>query len=157
MTEWMSVLQPLTQLQKAETPARCNALSAPYGLTLTSKDMQELAQNRAEALLCSGRVEFGAGVLEKLVAAFCSSPHIEPADWTECLCALQELFYFFKSECREQVTDDELIEALRLLYNGPAQGSTEYISGISRRTMCRIARTGSLEGLFGEIGYGVQE
>ena len=41
---------------------------------------------------------------------------------------LQEAFYYFKTEAMEQFSDDELIEYMVKVFNGRAQGSTEYLS-----------------------------
>lgn len=59
---------------------------------------------------------------------------------------LQELFYSFKNECHDLVSDDELIGAMRLIYNEVARGSTEYVAGVGWETMVQIAVTASVEG-----------
>ena len=142
MDEWIMRLQ--APVCSPELLERCRQLVAPWGLCLSPADIRELEMGRAAALRDTGRVELGEGVLEELVAAFRTSPYITQENFTENLCALQELFYTFKSACREQAADGELIEALRLLFDGPAQGCTELIAGLPWRTMLRIARTGSL-------------
>ena len=109
----------------------CNAVSGRFGLTLTEKQIENLTRARFQALRASGRVEFGEGVLEKLVYAFCDSPYIDRQTYEQTLEALQELFYYFKNESRDSISDDELIQAMSETFNGRAQGSLDYLAGCS--------------------------
>lgn len=146
MDHWLSNLsQPQRQTDLAALE-RYNRRSGPYGLTLSEPALERLLRHRAETLKQTGRVELGGGVLEKLITAFCDSPYIVQSKYEEILLELQELFYYFKNECRDLVTDDELIDALRLIYNGVAHGSIEYLSDVDWETMYRVAVTGSIRG-----------
>ena len=49
----------------------CNAYSGRFGLMLRENEIAELAESRAEVLRASGRIEFGGGILPKLIRAFC--------------------------------------------------------------------------------------
>ena len=118
----------------------CNAISLRYGLSLTMEQLQGLVKGRFEALEQSGRVEFGEGVLKKLVYAFCDSPYICQEEYQTTLLALQERFYYFKSQCLERIGDDALIHAMQLVFNTKAQGSLEYLEGYSLERLCRLAR-----------------
>jgi len=123
----------MLSLQKAQALAavaelrRCNALSERYGLSLTENQMLSLVRAQGEALRATGRVAPGGGVLPKLVNAFCDSPFIAREDYCQTLAALQDLFYTFKNELADALSDDELIQAMERLYNGRAQGSLEYL------------------------------
>ena len=59
---------------------------------------------------------------------------------------LQELFYAFKTECMERVSDDALVEAMRLIYNEAVHGDLTRLADADRDTIYRIVRTGSLRG-----------
>ena len=137
---------PLSPPSARELLARCNRVSEPFGLALTENALAELLRRQRESLREAGRVEFGEGALAKLVSAFCDSPYLSASDYAETLGELLELFYLFKSECRELLSDDELTGAMRLLFDGVSHGSTEYLAGVDWETMVRIGRTGSLEG-----------
>lgn len=117
--------QPQQERLALAVLARCNALSARYGLSLSTADMQMLARNQAEALRATGRIEFGGGPYEALVYAFCDSPYLAPDDYADTLADLCALFYEFKGESAEQWSDDELIAEMKRLYDGPCHGSTE--------------------------------
>jgi hypothetical protein len=107
---------------------RCNQMTQRYGLSLSLQQMRVLTASRAAALREAGRIEFGAGILEDLVAAFCSSPYIEQENFEDTLSELQELFYRGKGESAEQVSDDELLDLMRQLFDGSAHGSTDYLT-----------------------------
>ena len=130
----------------------CAPLGERYGLRLTEPEMLELAQGRAQALAAAGRVEFGGGILPKLIAAFCDSPFVQREGWAETLAELQEAFYYFKSESLDRFTDDELVEFMVKVFNGRAQGSTEYLTGTSLEALCRWAREDWDEHDAGEAG-----
>ena len=125
---------------------RYNRQSAPLGLRLSEQAWTRLLQHRDAALRQTNRIEGGEGALGKLIAAFCDSPYIVQNAYEETLMELQELFYSFKNECHDLVSDDELIGAMRLIYNEVARGSTEYVAGVGWETMVQIAVTASVEG-----------
>lgn len=54
----------------------CNRHTAQYGLDLSPSQAAALAETRENALRHSGRIEFGAGITEKLIMTFCDSPYI---------------------------------------------------------------------------------
>ena len=58
----------------------------------------------------------------------------------------EDIFYFFKGEAMEQISDDELIEFMKRDFDGKCQGSIEYLSGTSLEELCRGTRYG-LNGL----------
>ena len=69
--------------------ARLNAQGAPYGLSLSMGDLHALSDCRTQALQNTGRVEFGEGILEKIVAAFADSPYLFQEEYAEALARLQ--------------------------------------------------------------------
>ena len=97
--------------------------------------------------------------IKKLIEAFCDSPYIMQNNYEETLEELQDIFYFFKEEAMEQISDDELIEFMKRDFDGKCQGSIvvllengdlekilEYLSGTSLEELCRGTRYG-LNGL----------
>ena len=71
-----------------------------------------------------------------------SNPFIDNANYEEVLQELQNSFYYFKNECHDLISDEELIEFMRRIFNGRAQGSLEYLSGTSLDELCRNTRYG---------------
>lgn len=146
MDHWLSDLSQSRQRIDPAALERYNRRSEPYGLTLSESALQRLLLLRAEVLQQTGRIELGGGVLEKLIIVFCDSPYVVQSKYEDTLAELQELFYYFKNECRDLVTDDELLDAMRLTFNSVAHGSVEFLGDIDWETMYRVAVTGSLRG-----------
>ena len=117
----------------------CNNFSSQFGLALKETEIQELAECRKKALKDTSRVEFGGGIMPKLIYAFCDSSFLDQTTYAETLAELQEAFYYFKGEAQEQFSDDELIDFMAAVFNGRAQGSAEYLIGTSLEALCRHA------------------
>jgi hypothetical protein len=100
----------------------CNSVSEKYGLSLTEDQITELVECRKDALKKTGRVEFGGGILPKLIYAFCDSEYIDEENYESTLAELQEAFYYLKNEFRDTYSDDELIEYMVEKFNGTAHG-----------------------------------
>lgn len=138
----MNELTPMQlQLIAAKEEIRCcNELNSLYGLTLTEADITELVELRTQALRSTGRVEFGGGILPKLIRAFCKSPYVDARNYAAVLADLQDAFYYFKNESEDRFSDDELIDFMEHVFNGRAEGSTELLCSISLEELCRWAR-----------------
>ena len=137
----MSLLSLQLSAAKEEI-RRCNDLNQIYGLTLTESDITELVELRGNALRSTGRVEFGGGILPKLIRAFCKSPYVDPYNYATTLAELQDAFYYFKNEAEDRFSDDELIEFMANIFNGQAHGSAEVLTSIFLEELCRWARNG---------------
>lgn len=109
----------------------CNDITVKYGLLLSDQQIYELIEGKHNALIDSDRIEFGEGILKNLITAFCDSVYINQQNYFDTIFLLQELFYYFKNESMESVSDDELIELLKFNFDCVCQGSTEYLSSLS--------------------------
>ena len=132
----MQMLTAINELRE------CNELTAPFGLTLSEAQMQSLVERRFNALRDTGRIEFGEGILKKLIYSFCDSPYLTQGNFEETIIELQDSFYYYKNESMDRFSDDELIEFMNTVFNGRAQGSLDYLSGTSLEDLCRYARQG---------------
>ena len=121
-------LRAMGQMACVEGLRRSNDRSAQYRLTLTEPQIQALARRRQEALAEAGRVEFGEGALPQLIAAFCDSPYLCQANYEETLAELLVLFYHFKNESRDRLSDGEVIAGMKRIFDGPAQGAVELLA-----------------------------
>ncbi|MGG7142385.1 DUF6323 family protein [Clostridium nigeriense] len=135
-------IQNMKKKQLAMEIKKCNEMTMKYGVTLSDTQIESLINKRFESLKNTGRVEFGDGILKELIEAFCDSPYIIQETYEETLEELQEIFYFFKGEAMEQIADDELIEFMKICFNGECQGSIEYLSGTNLEELCRNTRYG---------------
>ena len=129
------------QIANAKDEIRCcNELNQLHGLILTEADITELVELRGRALQATSRVEFGGGILPKLIQTFCKSPYVDSYNYAATLGDLQDAFYYFKNESDDRFSDDDLIEFMEKVFNGQAHGSTEVLSTISLEELCRWAR-----------------
>lgn len=132
-------------MQKLQTKAElreCNDLTMKYGLFLSEQQIQDLTERRFAALKDTGRIEFGQGILKKLVEEFCDSPYIMQANYEDTILELQDSFYYFKNESMDRIPDDELIAFMKRHFDGICQGSLDYLSGTSLEELCRNTRYG---------------
>ena len=139
MRHELKILQ--MQISRAKDEIRCcDELNRLHGLTLTEADIAELVELRSQALRSTGRVEFGCGILPKLIRAFCGSAYVDSGNYAATLGELQDAFYYFKIESGDRFSDDELIEFMEKVFNGQAHGSTDVLTTISLEQLCRWAR-----------------
>ena len=108
---------------------KCNEYTNKYGLTLSDNQISNLLEIRRETLKETGRIEFREGIIDKLIKEFCDSPYINQENYAKILYELIEMFYEYKNETMDLITDDELIEFMKKSFDGIAQGDLEYLSG----------------------------
>ena len=121
-----------------------NTISLRFGLRLSEEGMLALSQARTLALTDHGRVELGASAVRSIVDGFCDSPYLLQEDYETTLLELVDAFYYFKNACGEQLTDAELIEAMRARYDA-YDGSVEAVIGTTLEALCRARRFGLKE------------
>ncbi|HWT27096.1 MAG TPA: DUF6323 family protein [Mobilitalea sp.] len=131
---------PILKKQMIEEIRKCNDFTAKYGIQLSDKDIHTLVENRKEALESSGRIEFGGGILKKLLLEFADSPYIDQDNYVSTLMELQECFYYFKNESLEELTDDELIHLMKEHFDDECQGSVEFLQSTFLENTCRDVR-----------------
>ena len=137
----MEFLRPFQPRESLQVLAAVNRQTARYGLALTQEEMTALAESRTRALLDTGRVELGAGILPRLVEAFCDSPHLHQADYAVALEALQTIFYRCKNEAGDLTPDEDILRLLRRAFDR-AGGSTDYLEGCPFAELVRWGREG---------------
>ena len=106
---------------------KTNEYSNQFGLSLTDDDIGELLVRRRESLSEQQRVEFGAGILDKIIFAFCDSDYVYQENYLETIIRLQNIFYLYKNESLDELTDDELISIMRNAFEEKCYGSLEYL------------------------------
>jgi len=127
----------LIQKQAVNEVIKCNDYTAKYGLILTSAQAFELVETRSVALSENGRIEFGGGVIDKIIKEFCDSSYISMHNYTQTIHELLEIFYYYKNETLDLVSDDDLIRHMKTAFDGICQGSLDLLSG---RELDRLAR-----------------
>lgn len=122
---------------------KCNAMISKFGLNLSDSDVKMLVEQRFEALKSNGRVEFGGGILTKLIVEFCDCAYIWQENFVVTIQELQDAFYYFKGEALEEFTDDELIALMKRYFERECQGSIEYLKESKLEELCSKIRYGA--------------
>jgi hypothetical protein len=134
-----------TNMQKLQTSIelrQCNEMTAKFGLYLTESQIKSIVNKRFEALKNTGRIEFGKGIIKKLIYEFCDSPFIDKRNYEDILLELLDSFYYFKNESMDLISDDELISFMKKHFDEVCQGSIEYLNSTSLEDLCRNTRYG---------------
>jgi len=137
--KWLVQGDDRTSLAKLNA---ANEYTGQFGLKLSEEDAALLLTERKNILKKQERVEFGEGILPKLIFAFCDSPYIYQDNYTDTLGRLQEIFYLYKNETLDEIPDDELIEFMKEQFDGSCQGSVDYLEDTSLEVFARKSRFG---------------
>lgn len=139
----------LLQLQNQKTELTkilsFNTYSSRYGLTLSEEEAHMLQISRNDSLRELRRIETGEGILPKIIYTFCDSPYLEQDTYLETLMKLQEIFFFFKNETLDQVTDDELLCFMRENFDKVCFGDLAYLEDTCLERFARSVRFGDTD------------
>ncbi len=135
-------LQWMAQGQQLEKVMQTNQYTKQYGLTLSRQDGELLVQERKNSLQEHKRIEFGEGILPKLIFRFCDSPYLFQENYVETMIRLQETFYLFKNESMDQLTDDELLEFMKEQFDAVCFGDLDYLEGTCLSIFSEAVRAG---------------
>jgi len=119
----------MIQKQAIDEVVRCNDYTKRFGIMLTQEQAAELVETRFLALSGTGRIEFGGGVIDRIIKAFCDSPYISKHNYTQTLHDLIEIFYHAKNETADLISDDDLIKFMNRAFDGVCQGSLDLLAG----------------------------
>lgn len=124
-------LELIDRRKKVETEIiqDCNKYTEKYGLKLTDKQIANIIEKKKEVLKQTGRVEFGKSTIDQIIQGFCDSPYLNQENYEEILQELIEIFYEYKNETKDLITDQELIKIMKKGFDGKASGDTQYLEG----------------------------
>lgn len=136
---WLALMSKQLQItQVLET----NKFTEKYGLALSKEDAEILAEERVHTLQNEQRVEFGQGILPKIIYTFCDSPYIMQENYCESLIRLQEIFYLYKNEMQDEITDDELLEFMQEQFETVCCGDFDYLENTCLDIFSQAVRAG---------------
>lgn len=127
----------VVRIQK--TLEECNERLVPEGLRLGREDVLDLQTARTDALGDAGLIEVGGGILPDLAASFASSPFLNQGSLVQALASLQEAFYEMRRQVGPECSDDDLLDAMRLVFDGEARGSVELLSAMCAQDLLDAA------------------
>lgn len=128
--------------QELDRILACNQASSEYGLSLSLQQAEALVQTGKLALEKTGRIEFGSGVIDKIISAFCTSIYISSRNYEETLHELITLFYDFKNETCDAVSDIQLISFMKNHFDGCCHGSLELLASQALTQLSLHIRSG---------------
>ena len=96
---------------------------------LTDNQITNLLERKKETLKETGRIEFREGIIDRIIKEFCDSPYINQDNYVLTLYELVEVFYEYKNETMDLITDDELIIFMKKSFDGICEGDIEYLAG----------------------------
>lgn len=136
--KWM---QQLLEKNQIETILKTNEFTMQFGVCMSEEDAKLLARERFDSLKEQQRIEFHGGILQKLIFAFCDSTYIYQENYMDTIGRLQEIFYQYKNEALDELTDDELIMYMKDAFEGICQGSLDYLEDTYLEKIARSIRS----------------
>lgn len=148
--DWMILLQGQNQLSKV---VGTNEITEQFGLSLTEQDAKLILEERKNSLTEQKRVEFGEGISTKIIYEFCDSDYIIQGDYVDTIIRLQEIFYLYKNEMQDEITDDELLHLMKEQFENLCFGDLDYLESTCLANFAEAIRAG-YGGYKGTDGYG---
>ena len=139
----MDRLEVMSQKNQIQKVMQTNQYTERFGLVLSEEEANFLVQERSSSLRQEQRVEFGEGILPKLIFQFCDSPYLSQDNYVESIVRLQEIFYLYKNESLDDLSDDELLDYMKEKFDGVCQGDFEYLEGTVLEEFARNVRSES--------------
>ena len=146
-------LEQLQQTGVAEAILQTNSYTERFGLTLSREDTELVLEERKKSLRKQRRVEFGEGILPKIIQEFCDSAYINQNNYVETLVELQDIFYLYKNEMQDEITDDELLHFMKEQFETVCFGDLEYLESTCLSNFAQAIRAG-YRGYRASDGYG---
>lgn len=136
---WLQAMQEQAQLQKV---METNQFTQQYGLLLSPEDAQLLVAERTNTLREQKRVEFGNSILPAIIYEFCDSDFIDAKNYVATLIRLQEIFFLYKNEMIDEITDDELLHFMKEQFETVCFGDLDYLEGTCLDIFAQAIRAG---------------
>ena len=73
---------------------------------------------------------------------FCDSQFIQSGDYADTLARLQEIFYLYKNESMDELTDRELLEIMKENFEQICYGDLEYLETTCLERFAAAVRAG---------------
>lgn len=147
---WMELLQTQTQLANV---METNQKTQKFGLVLSEQDAQLILEERNHTLREQRRVEFGLGIVPKIIYEFCDSNFISQNNYVDTILRLQEIFYLYKNEMQDEITDDELLHLMKEQFETLCFGDLDYLEDTCLYHFAQAVRAG-YHGYEASDGYG---
>lgn len=139
---WVAMLEQANELSRL---IETNEIAEKYGLTLSEEDAKLIMEERRNSLKEQQRIEFGKGILSKLIYEFCDSAYIQQSDYVETIIRLQDIFYLYKNETLDDISDDELLHFMKEQFETVCYGDLDYLEETCLNNFAQEVRAGNGE------------
>lgn len=136
---WMELAADKMQMEKV---METNQYTQKYGLTLREEEVKLMLAERKNALREQKRIEFGTGILPQIIYEFCDSAYISQSNYVETMVRLQEIFYLYKNEMLDEISDEELLHFMKEQFETVCYGDLEYLEGTCLVIFAQAIRAG---------------
>ncbi|WP_330572229.1 DUF6323 family protein [Muricomes intestini] len=140
--DMFEILQLTNQRKELAILSSMNQKTERFGLSLREEEMHELIECRNQSLKVHGRVEFGEGILDKIIYTFCDSQYINQQNYLQSLEKLEDIFYEFKNAALELMTDDEILTFMKEQFETVCAGDLDYLEGTCMENFTAAVRAG---------------
>lgn len=147
---WMALWQRQNQLAEV---LETNRVAERFGLALSRQEAEMIVEERVNALKAHQRVEFGAGIMPLIIYEFGDSDFIVQSNYAATLVRLQEIFYLYKNEMRDEISDEELLHFMKEQFETVCFGDLDYLEGTCLNIFAQAVRAG-YDGYKASEGYG---
>ena len=137
--DWMVLLQQERQLGGI---VAANNETARFGLSLSEQEAKLILSEQRHTLKEQRRIEFGEGIAPKIIHEFCDSAFIDQNNYVETIIRLQEIFYLYKNEMLDEITDDELLEFMKEQFENVCFGDLDYLESTCLNIFAQAIRAG---------------
>ncbi len=149
----------LTLLTQSNSPGRyeierganelleLNKTLAENNLKLTESEAKEIAETRLTSLRQNSRIEIGMGATARILKKFAASAYVTNENLPGLVNFLCETFYFIKTETRDSISDQKLVDALFDKFENTCAGSTEHLADECENIIRAFNLTGSSDGI----------
>ena len=139
MENWMEQMNGQMWLEQVR---ETNQYTEKYGLTRAPEDTEILLAEKKQILKKERRVEFGESLLPRIIYTFCDSSYISQDEYVDTLVRLQEIFYLYKNEMQDEITDEELLNFMKEQFETVCFGDLQYLEGTCLDLFAQAIRAG---------------
>ena len=121
-----------------------NKITSRKGLFLTRTEALDLISNKNINLKEMGRVEFGLGILDRIIYTFYDSAYIDKDNYLEMLEGLTNVFYLYQASFDNKLTDEEIFNYMKKCFDSECAGSIELLESFSFDKLKQRLENGNL-------------
>ena len=136
---WIKIISEQNQVSKI---VETNQVTEKFGLVLTEEDAKILVLEKQASLNEQRRIEYGESILPKIIYEFCDSDYISQKNYVETIGRIQDIFFLYKNEMMDEISDDELLHFMKEQFETVCYGDLDYLEGTCLDIFAQAIRAG---------------